>query len=116
MSAGCCSGAWRSSWAATTCCCCPAAIAPPFPVEQRYLAELNGHRFPSYIDWVAINYAITLTACPVLSLPCGFTASGLPVGLQIVGPPRGEARLLAAAAMLEGRRVSPRLVPIDPRG
>ncbi len=78
---------------------------PPFPVEQRYLAELNGHRFPSYIDWVSIAYAITLTGCPALSLPCGFTAAGLPVGLQIVGPPRGEAKLLAAAAMLEARWV-----------
>ena len=65
------------------------------------LAELNGHRFPSYIDWVAMAYAITLTGCPALSLPCGFTAAGLPVGLQMVGQPRGEAELLAAAAMLE---------------
>jgi amidase len=80
---------------------CPAAIVPPFPVEQRYLAELNGHRFPSYIDWVTIAYAITVTGCPALSLPCGFTRSGLPVGLQIVGRPRGEAALLAAAAALE---------------
>ena len=95
--------------------CCPAAIVPPFPVEQRYLAELNGHRFPSYIDWVSINYAITLTGCPALSLPCGFTAAGLPVGLQIVGPPRGEAKLLAAAAMLEARLGLAGSVPIDPK-
>ncbi len=81
---------------------CPAAIVPPFPFTQRYLAELNGHRFPSYIDWVAVAYAITLTACPALSLPCGFTAAGLPVGLQMVGPPRGEAGLLAAAATARG--------------
>ena len=101
--------------AATTCCCCPAAIVPPFPVEQRYLAELNGHRFPSYIDWVTIAYAITLTGCPALSLPCGFTAAGLPVGLQIVGPPRGEAKLLAAAAMLEDALGLAGSVPIDPR-
>jgi amidase len=94
---------------------CPAAIMPPFPVETRYLAELNGHRFPSYIDWVTIAYAITLTACPALSLPCGFTAEGLPVGLQIVGPPRGEAKLLAAAAMLEDELGLAGSVPIDPR-
>ena len=80
---------------------CPTAIVPPFPVEQRYLAELNGHRFPSYIDWVTIAFAITLTGCPALSLPCGFTRSDLPVGLQIVGKPRGEAALLAAAAAIE---------------
>ena len=60
----CCSGAWRSSWPLRPVLCCPAAIVPPFPVEQRYLAELNGHRFPSYIDWVTIAYAITLTGLP----------------------------------------------------
>jgi len=95
--------------------CCPTAIVPPFPVEQRYLGELNGHRFPSYIDWVTIAYAVTLTACPALSLPCGFTASGLPVGLQIVGPPRGEAKLLAAAAALEDALGLAARMPIDPR-
>jgi amidase len=95
--------------------CCPAAIVPPFPVGRRYVEELNGHRFPSYIDWVAINYAVTLTGCPALSLPCGFAASGLPVGLQIVGPPRGEAGLLAAAAMLEDVLGLAGRVPTDPR-
>ena len=95
---------------------CPAAIVPPFPVETRYLPELNGHRFPSYIDWVTIAYAISLTACPALSLPCGFTGTGLPVGLQMVGQPRGEAGLLAAAAMLEDAIGLAGSVPIDPRG
>ena len=94
---------------------CPAAIVPPFPVEQRFLAELHGHRFPSYIDWVTIAYAITLTGCPSLSLPCGFTAAGLPVGLQIVGKPRGEAGLLAAAAALEDVLGLAGSVPIEPR-
>jgi amidase len=94
--------------------CCPAAIVPPFPVGQRYVEELNGHRFPSYIDWVACCYAITLTGCPALSLPCGFTASGLPVGLQIIGPPRGEARLLAQAAMLEDLLGLAAQVPMEP--
>ena len=95
--------------------CCPAAVVPPFPVEQRYLAELNGHRFPSYIDWVSIAYAITLTGCPALSLPCGFAEAGLPVGLQIVGPPRGEAKLLAMSAMLEDVLGLAGSVPIDAR-
>ncbi len=95
--------------------CSPATIVPPFPVEQRYVEELNGHRFPSYIDWVSINYAITLTGCPALSLPCGFTKVGLPVGLQIVGPPRGEAKLLAAAAMLESLLGLAGRVPLDPQ-
>jgi amidase len=94
---------------------CPAAIVPPFPVERRFLEELRGHRFPSYIDWVTITFAITLTGLPALSLPCGFTEEGLPVGLQMVGRPRGEAELLAAAARLEDLLGIASLVPLDPR-
>ena len=94
---------------------CPAAILPPFPVEIRYIEELDGHRFPSYVDWLAITYAVTLTGCPALSLPCGFTESGLPVGLQLVAPPRGEAALLQAAAALEDLLGLSAQLPLAPR-
>jgi amidase len=94
---------------------CPTAIVPPFPVETRYLAELQGKKFTSYIDWVIPTYALTLTACPAISVPCGFTRAGLPVGLQMLGRPRGEAALLAAAAQFEDMMDLARLVPIDPR-
>jgi amidase len=80
---------------------CPAAVCRPFPVEQRYVEELGGHRFATYIDWVTCTFALTLTGAPALSLPAGRTADGLPVGLQLVAPPRAEAALLAAAARLE---------------
>lgn len=93
----------------------PATIVAPFPVENRYVTECAGHKFETYIDWLAIAYAITLTTAPSLSLPCGFTRERLPVGLQIVARPRGDARLLAAAAALE-RHLDLRTVdPIDPR-
>ncbi len=94
---------------------CPAAIVPPFPVEIRYLEELGDHRFPSYVDWLTITYAITLTGCPSLSLPCGFTENGLPVGLQLIAPPRGEAALLQAAVALEDLLGLAELLPIAPR-
>ena len=94
---------------------CPAAIVPPFDVNLRYLERLGDYRFPTYIDWVAVTYAITLTGCPALSLPCGFTASGLPVGLQIVAPPKAEARLLAAARALEDILGIKAQLPIEPR-
>jgi amidase len=93
----------------------PATIVAPFPIENRYVAECAGKKFDNYVEWLGIVYAITLACCPALSLPCGFTASGLPVGLQMVGPPRGEAQLLAGAKVLEdilGVRGS---TPIDPR-
>jgi amidase len=93
----------------------PATIVAAFPVEQRYVAECVGKKFDNYIEWLAIAYAITLACCPALSLPCGFTHEELPVGLQIVAPPRGEARALAGAKALEnilGLRDS---APIEPR-
>jgi amidase len=69
----------------------------------------------TYIDWIGITFAITLTSCPVVALPAGFTASGLPVGIQIIGRPRGEAALLGAAALYERASGLAARVPIDPR-
>jgi len=93
----------------------PATIVAPFPIENRYVAECAGKKFDNYVEWLAIVYAITLACCPALSLPCGFTASGLPVGLQMVAPPRGEANLLAGAKVLEDILGVRGTTPIDPR-
>src|SRR5215208_1094973 len=93
----------------------PATIVPPFPVENRYVAECAGKKFDNYVEWLGIVYAITLVCCPALSLPCGFTASGLPVGLQVVAPPRGEAQLLAGSKVLEDILGVRGTTPIDPR-
>src|SRR5437588_2091008 len=93
----------------------PATIVAPFPVEHRYVAECAGKKFDNYVEWLGIVYAITLVCCPALSLPCGFTASGLPVGLQIVAPPRGEAQLLAGARVLEDILGVRGTTPIEPR-
>ena len=94
---------------------CPTTIVPPFPIEQRYVAECEGVKFDSYVDWLMIVHAITLCACPAISIPCGFTASGLPVGMQIVAPGRGEARLLAGAKLMEDILGLGAITPIDPR-
>jgi amidase len=93
----------------------PATIVAPFPIENRHVAECAGKKFGNYVEWLAIVYAVTLVCCPALSLPCGFTASGLPVGLQMVGPPRGEAQLLAGAKALEDILGVRGTTPIDPR-
>ena len=94
---------------------CPAVSIPPFPVEQRFVTAIDGVACETYIDWFAITFALTLTACPVLSLPCGFTAEGLPVAIQIVGRPRGEAALLRAAHQLESVLGVNAQLPINPR-
>jgi aspartyl-tRNA(Asn)/glutamyl-tRNA(Gln) amidotransferase subunit A len=52
-------------------------------------------------DWTPFTYPFNLTRNPAISLPCGFTAAGLPVGLQVVGPVLGDARVLRAARAFE---------------
>jgi amidase len=94
---------------------CPATIVPPFPVEHRYPTHCNGVEFETYVDWLLIVAVATMCACPAISIPCGFTKSKLPVGLQIIGPNRGEAKLLAGAKFVEDVLGLGAITPIDPR-
>lgn len=93
---------------------CPTVSVPPFIVEQAYPTEINGRKMETYIDWMAMTFVITVTGNPAISVPCGFTATGLPIGLQIVGKHNTEGQLLALAAQLEAVLKLPR-TPIDPR-
>ena len=94
---------------------CPTVVAPPFDVDIRYLTEMEGHTFPTYISWLILTFALTLTGCPVISVPCGFTKSGLPVGIQIMAPWKEEGRLLGISALFEQAAGKSDLVPLDPR-
>lgn len=93
----------------------PATVVAPYPIENRYVAEVNGEKFSNYVEWLAIAYAITVACGTALSLPCGFTHENLPVGLQIAGPPRSETRILAAAKKLEDVLGLKGTTPIEPR-
>ena len=64
---------------------CPVSQVPPFEIEKRYVTEINGVQLDTYIDWMKSCYFISVTGCPAISVPCGFTDEGLPVGVQIVG-------------------------------
>jgi amidase len=79
----------------------PTVAVKPFPVEQPYPTEINGQALANYTQWFFLTYAISLTGLPAISVPCGFTRDGLPIGLQIVGRRRQEAAVLAAAAAFE---------------
>lgn len=92
----------------------PAAVAPPFDHRIRYLEEIGGRKFDTYISWLVITFAITLTGTPAISIPAGFTKSGLPVGLQVVARPRSEAELLAFCAILEADLGLSTRLPVDP--
>jgi amidase len=80
---------------------CPVNGLAPLPVEIEYPTEVAGRPMRDYIDWLQFAFLPTVAGLPALSLPVGFTSSGMPVGLQLIGPPRGEARLLQVAHTLE---------------
>jgi amidase len=82
----------------------PCMAVPPFPVEQNYPDSIAGRPMQTYVDWIAPTFVLSLTGLPVASVPCGLDAEGLPVGLQIVGPPRGEENVLALAAAVQTAR------------
>jgi amidase len=54
-----------------------------------------------YLDWMRSAYYISATGCPALSVPAGFTEGGLPVGVQLVGPPRADLDVLRAGYAFE---------------
>ena len=82
----------------------PTTAVPPFPVETIYPTEINGKPMTHYIEWALLTYCFTVVGLPAISIPCGFTKAGLPVGLQIVGRWRDEAGVLRAAAAFEAAR------------
>jgi len=85
----------------------PTMAVAPFPVEQNYPDTVAGRAMPTYIDWLAPTFVLSLTGLPVASVPCGL-ANRLPVGMQLVGPPEGEEAVLAlAAALQQGCPVGP---------
>ena len=92
----------------------PAVLCPPFDVSRRYVDQWEGVAFEGYMGWLVLTYAVTMTICPVMAMPAGFTASGLPVGLQLVGRPRGEEALFETAAYVESALGLAARTPIDP--
>jgi amidase len=79
----------------------PTAAVPPFPIDQPHATEVNGRPVGKGMQRSYLTYAISVLGLPAISIPCGFTSAGLPVGLQIVGQRRGEAAVLRAAAAFE---------------
>ena len=83
------------------------------PAEQEFPPFVDGQPVTDYVDWLRFSFLATTTALPALSLPVGFTQSGMPVGLQLIGPPRGDAKLLHVARQIEDILALP-TQPIDP--
>ena len=79
----------------------PVSQVPPFDVKQRYITEINGVKLETYLDWMRSCYYISVTGLPAISVPCGFTPEGLPVGVQIVGRHHDDWGVLQLAYAFE---------------
>jgi amidase len=79
----------------------PVSQVLPFPVEVDWVRAIEGAPMEHYVAWQRTCSRITVTAHPAIAVPGGFTADGLPVGLQIVGRYRGERELLRLAQAFE---------------
>ena len=89
----------------------PVNQVPPFDVTQHYPLEIAGVKMPTYIDWMKSCYYISLVGNPAISVPCGFTSEGLPVGIQIVGRHHDDWGVLQMAHAFEQARNLPNRPP-----
>ncbi|MFV0433171.1 MAG: amidase [Leucobacter sp.] len=81
----------------------PATQLLPFPAEERWPTEIDGHRMGDYLDWMRSACVVSAMSTPALSVPAGFSKSGLPVGVQLVARQGADALLLRAAYAYEER-------------
>jgi amidase len=79
----------------------PTTQVLPFPVELEYPTEIGGVPQENYLEWMRSCTVISATGCPALSVPGGFTPDGLPVGLQVIGAPRADRRVLEVGHAFE---------------
>jgi amidase len=76
----------------------PCSQVAPFPAEEPWPKTVAGRGMDTYHRWMEVVTGATLAGVPAASLPSGFTADGLPLGLQVIAPPRSEFALLQLAA------------------
>ena len=93
----------------------PGAPTAAFDVNLRAPATINGKKLENYMAGSTLNSAITVAGSPAIAVPCGFDSHGRPIGLQLVGKPRGEASVLQAASLYEKLVGLDKLLPIDPK-
>ncbi len=79
----------------------PTVQVLPFDVEVEWVRSIAGVQMHTYVDWMATCYAVSCMGLPAISVPCGFSTDGLPVGLQIVGRRGRDLEVLQLARAFE---------------
>ncbi|GAA4751433.1 amidase [Nocardioides endophyticus] len=74
---------------------------PPFDAELPYPSVVDGISMGNYLEWMRSCTLVSATGCPAMSVPAAFTAEGLPVGLQLIGPVRSDSALVQAGHRIE---------------
>jgi Asp-tRNA(Asn)/Glu-tRNA(Gln) amidotransferase A subunit family amidase len=82
----------------------PTTATAAFPIGQTFPAQIDGRLLTNQLEWFPFTYPFAITGQPAISVPAGFTADGLPVGLQIVGRRFADATVLRVAAAFEAAR------------
>jgi amidase len=98
-------GAWHKAFTAAFAehdvLLIPSAQVFPFAEDVAWPKQVGGRAMDSYHRWMEVVVGATMAGCPSISVPAGFSAGGLPMGLQIIGPPRADLRVLQVAARYE---------------
>jgi amidase len=79
----------------------PTAQVFPFPVEEAWPKAIAGQAMATYHDWMKAVFLVSMSGCPALAAPAGFSANGLPMGLQIIAPVHAEMDCLRLAFAYE---------------
>lgn len=79
----------------------PTVTVLPFAFDQPHPTQIDGMPMANYVHWAGLTSALTVVGNPVTALPCGLDPSGLPFGLQVVGPSHGDRFTLGVAHALE---------------
>jgi amidase len=90
----------------------PTTQVLPFDVDLEHPTSVDGRPMGDYLEWMRSCSLISATGCPAVSVPGGFSPEGLPVGLQVVGPPRADRRVLQVAHAFEQATGHGRLRPV----
>ena len=93
----------------------PSAQVFPFDAVEAWPRQIGGRVMDTYHRWMEVVIGATMAGLPAISVPAGFSSTGLPMGLQLIGPPRGDLAVLRLACAYEQatrwvQRVKPRIL------